>query len=85
MGVNNEIGVVQPVKAIGELCRAKKVFYHSDIAQMAGKMPINMGDLCIDVASISSHKVRTIHTVCGMMLLLCTFVVMCVCYMCVCV
>ena len=38
MGVNNEIGVVQPLKEIGKMCRDKKVFFHSDIAQMAGKV-----------------------------------------------
>lgn len=56
MGVNNEIGVVQPLKQIGEMCRANKVFFHSDIAQMAGKLPINVDELNIDLASISSHK-----------------------------
>lgn len=41
MAVNNEIGVVQPLKEIGEICRKNKVFFHSDIAQMLGKV----GDL----------------------------------------
>lgn len=39
MGVNNEIGVVQPLAEIGKLCRENEVFFHSDIAQMAGKVP----------------------------------------------
>lgn len=56
MGVNNEIGVVQPLKEIGKLCRKKKVFFHTDIAQMAGKLPINVDEMNIDLASISSHK-----------------------------
>lgn len=56
MGVNNEIGVVQPLKEIGELCRSNKIFFHSDIAQMAGKVEMNVDDLKIDVASLSSHK-----------------------------
>jgi cysteine desulfurase len=56
MGVNNEIGVVQPLAEIGKLCRSKKVFFHSDIAQMAGKLPLNVDESCIDLASISSHK-----------------------------
>jgi cysteine desulfurase len=60
MGVNNEIGVVQPLKEIGQICRSKKVFFHTDIAQMAGKMPINVDEMNIDLASISSHKVRQI-------------------------
>jgi hypothetical protein len=38
MGVNNEIGVIQPMKEIGQLCRERKVFFHSDLAQMAGKV-----------------------------------------------
>ncbi len=57
MGINNEIGVVQPLKEIGELCRSKKIFFHSDIAQMAGKVPMDVNELKIDMASISSHKI----------------------------
>jgi len=57
MGVNNEIGVVQPLREIGQLCRANKSFFHSDLAQMAGKMPLQVDELCIDVASLSSHKI----------------------------
>lgn len=57
MGVNNEIGVVQPLTEIGQLCRANKTFFHTDIAQMIGKVPINVNDLNIDAASISSHKI----------------------------
>lgn len=57
MGVNNEIGVIQPLKEIGKLCKANKVYFHSDIAQMIGKVPLDVHELGIDVASISSHKV----------------------------
>ncbi|CAM9627924.1 unnamed protein product [Discosporangium mesarthrocarpum] len=57
MAVNNEIGVVQPLREIGEICRKNKVFFHSDIAQMLGKMPINVDDLKLDLASLSSHKI----------------------------
>jgi cysteine desulfurase len=57
MGVNNEIGVVQPLKEIGQICRHNKTFFHSDIAQMIGKMEVNVDELNIDVASISSHKI----------------------------
>lgn len=56
MGVNNEIGVVQPLKEIGALCRENGVFFHSDLAQMAGKMPIDVNECNIDLASLSSHK-----------------------------
>lgn len=57
MAVNNEIGVIQPLKAIGELCRSKKVFFHTDAAQAIGKIPIDVDDMKIDLMSISGHKV----------------------------
>ena len=57
MGVHNEIGVVQPLKEIGEMCRSRKVFFHSDCAQMVGKMPVDVDDMKIDCMSISGHKV----------------------------
>ena len=60
MGVNNEIGVVQPLHEIGEICRQHKAFFHSDLAQMAGKMPISVDDFKVDLASVSSHKVGTV-------------------------
>lgn len=56
MSVNNEIGVVQPIADIGELCRDKKVFFHTDAAQAVGKIPMNVNDLKIDLMSISGHK-----------------------------
>ena len=45
MGVNNEIGVIQPLNEIGQMCRERKVFFHSDLAQMAGKMPVDVDAL----------------------------------------
>ncbi|CDF37567.1 cysteine desulfurase IscS, mitochondrial precursor [Chondrus crispus] len=56
MAVNNEIGIVQPLNEIGELCREKKAFFHTDAAQMVGKLPINVNDMNIDLMSISAHK-----------------------------
>lgn len=56
MAVNNEIGVTQPLKKIGELCRSKGVFFHTDAAQGAGKIDIDVNDMSIDLLSISSHK-----------------------------
>ena len=44
------------MKEIGELCRAKKVFFHTDAAQAIGKVPVNVNDLNIDLMSISGHK-----------------------------
>ena len=57
MHVNNEIGVVQDIAAIGELCRAKKVFFHVDAAQSAGKLPIDVEAMKVDLMSLSAHKI----------------------------
>jgi cysteine desulfurase len=57
MAVNNEIGTLQPLKEIGELCRSKKILFHTDAAQMLGKLPIDVDELKIDLMSMSSHKV----------------------------
>jgi cysteine desulfurase len=57
MAVNNEIGVRQPMEEIGRLCRSKGIFFHTDAAQAAGKIPINVNDLKVDLMSISGHKI----------------------------
>ena len=57
MHVNNEIGVIQDIKAIGEICRAKKIVFHVDAAQSAGKVPIDTEELKVDMMSFSAHKV----------------------------
>lgn len=56
MAVNNEIGVVQPLAEIGAICREAGVFFHTDAAQMVGKMPVDVNAMNIDVMSISGHK-----------------------------
>jgi len=56
MYVNNEIGVIQPVREIGQLCRENKVFFHCDAAQAVGKIPLDVNELKIDLMSISGHK-----------------------------
>ena len=56
MHVNNEIGVVQDIKTIGELCRERKIIFHVDATQSVGKLPINLSELKIDLMSMSSHK-----------------------------
>ena len=56
MAVNNEIGVIQPIKEIGALCRENGVFFHTDAAQGAGKIPLDVDDMNIDLMSISGHK-----------------------------
>lgn len=57
MAVNNEIGVVQPLKEIGEICRAKGAFFHTDAAQAVGKIEIDVNAMNIDLLSISGHKI----------------------------
>lgn len=57
MAVNNEIGVFQPLAAIGEMCRSRKIFFHTDAAQAVGKVPIDVNEMKIDLMSISGHKV----------------------------
>uniref|UniRef100_A0A9J8D0F2 cysteine desulfurase n=1 Tax=Cyprinus carpio carpio TaxID=630221 RepID=A0A9J8D0F2_CYPCA len=57
MTVNNEIGVKQPIKEIGHLCRSRNVFFHTDAAQAVGKIPINVNDWKVDLMSISGHKI----------------------------
>jgi len=57
MMANNEIGVLQPVREIGKLCHERGVIFHTDIAQAIGKVPINVIDDNIDLASISAHKI----------------------------
>uniref|UniRef100_A0A672Z2Y3 Cysteine desulfurase n=1 Tax=Sphaeramia orbicularis TaxID=375764 RepID=A0A672Z2Y3_9TELE len=57
MTVNNEIGVKQPIKEIGQICRSKGVYFHTDGAQAIGKIPINVSDCKIDLMSISGHKI----------------------------
>ena len=57
MHVNNEIGVIQDIAAIGELCRDRKIIFHVDAAQSAGKIPINLSELKVDLMSFSAHKI----------------------------
>ncbi|MCK5902482.1 MAG: IscS subfamily cysteine desulfurase [Cocleimonas sp.] len=57
MHVNNEIGVIQDIAAIGEICRDNKIVFHVDAAQSAGKVPIDMEALKVDMMSFSAHKV----------------------------
>ncbi len=57
MMVNNEIGVIQDIAAIGELCRSKGIMFHVDAAQAAGKVDIDLGTLKVDLMSFSAHKI----------------------------
>jgi cysteine desulfurase len=56
MHINNEIGVVQDIAEIGEMCRQRKIIFHVDAAQSAGKIAIDMQHLKVDMLSISAHK-----------------------------
>ncbi|MCX8960397.1 IscS subfamily cysteine desulfurase [Erwinia psidii] len=57
MHVNNETGVVQDIAAIGELCRCRDILFHVDATQSVGKLPLNVGQLAVDMLSFSAHKV----------------------------
>lgn len=57
MHANNEIGSVQPIKEIGKLCKSKGVLFHSDATQGIGKLPFNVEEMCLDLASITAHKI----------------------------
>jgi cysteine desulfurase len=57
MAVNNEIGVIQPLKEIGAICREKGAFFHTDAAQAVGKIPLDVNAMNIDLMSISGHKI----------------------------
>ncbi|GLU31482.1 IscS subfamily cysteine desulfurase [Trinickia caryophylli] len=56
MFVNNEIGVIQDIEAIGELCRERNIIFHVDAAQATGKVEIDLGRLKVDLMSFSAHK-----------------------------
>jgi len=56
MAVNNEIGVVQDIAAIGEICRAHGIVFHVDAAQATGKIPLNLGQIEVDLMSFTAHK-----------------------------
>lgn len=57
MHVNNEVGVIQDIAAIGEICRERKIIFHVDAAQSAGKVEIDLQKMKVDLMSFSAHKV----------------------------
>jgi cysteine desulfurase len=57
MTANNEVGVVQDVKAIGKIARERGVLFHTDAVQAAGKIAFNVNEMNIDIASLSAHKI----------------------------
>ena len=56
--LNNEIGVIQDVEAIGKICRDRGVFFHTDAAQAIGKVHIDVNQMNIDLMSITAHKIH---------------------------
>jgi cysteine desulfurase len=56
MAANNEIGVLQPIAEIGKICHERKVIFHTDATQAVGKVPIDVNQQNLDLASISAHK-----------------------------
>ncbi len=56
MHANNEIGTMQPIAEIGKIARENKIYFHTDAVQTVGKIPIDVGDLNVDMLSLSAHK-----------------------------
>lgn len=56
MTANNEIGTIQPIVEIGEICRGKGVLFHTDAVQAVGHIPVNVNDMKVDMLSASAHK-----------------------------
>lgn len=57
MFANNEIGTIEPIKEIGEICRERHVYFHTDAVQAVGNVPIDVKDMSIDLLSMAAHKI----------------------------
>src|SRR5690606_11145249 len=57
MYANNETGVIQPIQAIGKICKEKGILFHTDAVQAVGKIPVNVIHDNIDLLSLSGHKI----------------------------
>ena len=56
MAANNEIGTIEPIAAIGAICRERGILFHSDAVQAVGRIPVSVGDWGVDLMSLSAHK-----------------------------
>jgi cysteine desulfurase len=56
MHANNEIGTIQPIAEIGQVARAKEIYFHTDAVQTVGHIPVNVNDVNVDLLSLSAHK-----------------------------
>jgi cysteine desulfurase len=57
MGANNEVGAIQPFRAIGRMARERGILYHMDAVQAYGKVPLDLKNDCVDLLSVSGHKI----------------------------
>lgn len=57
MFANNEIGTIEPIKEIGEICREKKIYFHTDAVQAVGNIPVDVKEMNIDMLSLAGHKI----------------------------
>jgi cysteine desulfurase len=58
MAANNEVGTLHPIRDVGRLCRERGILFHSDAVQAAGKLSLDVDDLCADLLSLSAHKMH---------------------------
>lgn len=56
MMANNEVGTIEPIREIGEIAKAHNIAFHTDAVQAVGSIPVNVGDLKVDMLSLSAHK-----------------------------